>query len=259
MNPTLAYNIISHSSRRSASPSGEKVGRRPARRSRSSAAPIHLSAGVSADKRGAVRQGAPATKTLQFSSSRPHLRIIAPALWCAVEDRRKAVYENYAGRSEGAPGRRTAHPFSGLLFCGSCGHRMVDGGGASARYYRCSGATTGGVCSNRAPVREDALVDAAICKLDRLARPALQEQPREKAERRVTQYKSQTSRDLTVLQKELAKVSGSVHRLLTFIQETDDRDPPRPGSPGPHRRCRDRRAEARAQVARQVPHARGAA
>ena len=64
--------------------------------------------------------------------SRPDLRIIAPALWCAVEERRKAVYENYAGRSEGAPGRRTAHPFSGLLFCVGLWTSMVDGGSASA-------------------------------------------------------------------------------------------------------------------------------
>ncbi len=92
---------------------------------------------------------------------RPHLRIIPHSLWCTVQERRRAVYENYSGKSNGAPGRRTSHPFSGLLFCGVCGNRMVDGGGTSARYYKCSGAMTGGICANKAPVREDGGAQAA--------------------------------------------------------------------------------------------------
>jgi hypothetical protein len=48
---------------------------------------------------------------------------------------------------------------------------------------------------------------------------------RNKAKRRVKQYKSETSRDVSVVGWELAKVDVNVHRLLTFIQETDGKDP----------------------------------
>jgi site-specific DNA recombinase len=80
--------------------------------------------------------------------SRPHLRIVPDEIWSAVEARRKAVGENSSGRTDGAPGKKVTHPFSGLLHCSECGHRMTDAGGTSARYYRCSGATSGGICSN---------------------------------------------------------------------------------------------------------------
>lgn len=157
---------------------------------------------------------------------RPHLRIIPHSLWCAVQERRRAVYENYAGKSNGAPGRRTSHPFSGLLFCGVCGHRMVDGGGTSARYYRCSGATTGGICTNRAPVREDALIDAAFTELDRLAHlPALRVLLRERAARRIKDIKSDAGRSLVDLKREVAQADRKVERFLAFIEATKANDP----------------------------------
>ena len=60
---------------------------------------------------------------------RPHLRVVTEALWDAVKTRRGAVREHYSGRGQGAAGHRTLSPFSGLLFCGVCGHRMINKGG----------------------------------------------------------------------------------------------------------------------------------
>jgi hypothetical protein len=50
------------------------------------------------------------------------------SVWSAVESRKAAVARTYKGLP-GAPGHKRAHPFSGLLFCGVCGSKMIDAGG----------------------------------------------------------------------------------------------------------------------------------
>jgi Recombinase zinc beta ribbon domain len=87
-------------------------------------------------------------------ADRPHLRLVPDLLWEVVQARRSQVRVNYAGKGDGAPGQRTRHPFAGLLFCAVCGHRMVDAGGSSSRYYRCSAASSGGACVNTQLLRE---------------------------------------------------------------------------------------------------------
>lgn len=94
---------------------------------------------------------------------RPHLRIVPDDLWVAVEERKKLVAASYSGKP-GAPGRRTAHLFAGLLFCGQCGAKMVDAGGGSPRYYRCAAAASG-ACTNKLPAREDKLMGATVQEL----------------------------------------------------------------------------------------------
>ncbi len=153
---------------------------------------------------------------------RPHLRIIDPALWEVVRDRREAVRENYAGKGEGAAGHRTSHPLSGVLFCGVCGHRMVDGGGSSSRAYRCSAAATGGACSNKNRLREDVLLEAAITALKRvLFETSLREQIEEKIHARLATYVVKTNDERRRLERELARAEAEIGRLVSFVRTLD--------------------------------------
>ena len=94
------------------------------------------------------------------------------------------------------------------------------------RNYRCSGASTGGICTNRTPLREDALIDAAFAELDRLAHlPALQAQLREKVARRIKDIKSDAGRSLADLKREVSRVDRKVERFLAFIEATKVNDP----------------------------------
>ncbi len=131
------------------------------------------------------------------------------------------VRENYAGKGEGAPGHRTHHPFAGLLFCGVCGHRMVDGGGAT-RAYRCSADSTDGACTNKSRLREDVLLDAAVIELKRvLFQTDLREKLHEKIQARLATYKVESDDDRKRLERELARVDGEVRRLVTFVRTLD--------------------------------------
>lgn len=160
-------------------------------------------------------------------SDRPHLRIVPDDLWEAVRERRQEVRANYAGRGDGAPGHRTQRPMSGLLFCGLCGHRMVDAGGSSSRYYRCSAASTGGACRNQQKVREDVLVAAAVAELKRLLFDTdLREQLRLKIERRIATYRSRSGTEKRSLEKELTRLEAETDRLVSFIRTTDSSSSP---------------------------------
>ncbi len=153
---------------------------------------------------------------------RPHLRVVPEELWELVRARRGAVRENYSGAGTGAPGHRTKHPFSGLLFCGLCGHRFVDGGGSSCRVYRCSAATTGGACANVWRVREDVLLEAAVGELRRvLFQTDLREQLTKKIEARLATFKVKSNDERVKMEKALVSLDAEAARLVTFIRTTD--------------------------------------
>ena len=148
-------------------------------------------------------------------------------LWDAVEKRRAGVAGQYAGKPNGTPGRRTHYPFTGLLRCGVCGHRMVYGGGSSAHYYRCNGAITGGVCKSDRPVREDVLVAAAIAELKRiLLQPGLQDMLQEKIRSRLSRFQKRANTERQQLESEAKRSQPKIDRLVAFIGTTD------PGSTG---------------------------
>ena len=154
--------------------------------------------------------------------TRPHLRIVPDELWSAVRARRKAVGENASGRGHGAPGKKVRHPFSGLLHCSECGHRMTDAGGTSARYYRCSGASSGGICSNWRPVREDVLAQAAVEELRRvLTETSLRAKMMTRIEERLKTFSVEADQRRAPLERDLASKQAEIERLLNFIRSTD--------------------------------------
>lgn len=81
---------------------------------------------------------------------RPHLRIIPEEVWRATVRRIAAQRPGVSGLQR----RSLVYPFSGLLFCGSCGDRMVIAGGARRR-YRCGNRHKRGLCKNGLSVREE--------------------------------------------------------------------------------------------------------
>jgi site-specific DNA recombinase len=136
------------------------------------------------------------------SDLRPDLALVPPDLWHAVQERRARTANNLT-RKAGDSGRRTAHPYSGLLFCGACGSRFVDVGGSATRYYRCSAATQGGGCTNVFPIREDLLNDAAMSALQELLG--------------ATNTWQQVSRDIDELMKTASVEAGDERAALTSV------------------------------------------
>lgn len=149
---------------------------------------------------------------------RPHLRIVPQELWEGVRERRELVAANYAGKG-GAPGRRTAHPFSGILHCSLCGNRMVDTGGGASRHYRCAGAINGGVCANRQAVREDILIPVAVAELKRvLFTKKLHQQLREKIEKRIGALRNELGAEERQLEEQTHQLRSEVGRIVSFIR-----------------------------------------
>ena len=107
---------------------------------------------------------------------RSDLRLVDDETWNVVQERLAAVGAKYAAghgsKDRAAPGRKTVHPFSGLLFCASCGAPMVIAGGSPNRIYRCGDAHKRGTCKNRLSVKE-AVVRRCLLEAirERLATP----------------------------------------------------------------------------------------
>jgi DNA invertase Pin-like site-specific DNA recombinase len=155
-------------------------------------------------------------------TDRPHLRIVPQNLWDAVKARRAEVREHYSGRGEGAAGHRITAPFSGLLFCGVCGHRMINNGGSTSRAYKCSAATTGNACTNQRRLRQEDLVPAAVRELRRvLLQTDLHDKLREKIRARLKTFRMRADDERPKLERAMVKLDAEMNRLVTFIRSTD--------------------------------------
>lgn len=158
-------------------------------------------------------------------SERPHLRIIPQDLWDAVFERRELVAASYAGKG-GAPGRRTAHPFAGILHCMLCRNPMVDIGGGTSRHYRCAEAVNGGICNNKRSVREDVLITAAVDELKRLLLTReLYDQLREKVRRRIELLRQELGGEERRLEARVLQLKGEVDRIVAFVRTMDGGSP----------------------------------
>jgi hypothetical protein len=108
-----------------------------------------------------VRRPSPRAEAQVIAQERPHLRIIDPATWKAVQARLRAISAHYTKTKDGKPkgrsipGRATPYLFSSLLYCAACGGKMVIcGGSGSSSYYRCETHNKRGTCANDLSVRE---------------------------------------------------------------------------------------------------------
>jgi len=119
-------------------------------------------------------------------------------------------------------GTGAAYPFSGLLFCASCGAPMVVFGGTSATYYRCSDALKRGTCKSRLGVRENVIVEAAVGELKRvLLQPELMDFLRARVEERLFEMAKQARTNVSKTEQALKKVTLEVERQIEFIKNTD--------------------------------------
>ena len=153
--------------------------------------------------------------------SRTHLRLIPQDLWDGVQARLAAVTAKYKGKG-GAPGTKSARPFSGLMACGMCGRPMVHSGGSTSVYYRCSGAHSGRCCPNRAAVREDTLKQVAIAELRRvLTETTLYDELRSRIELRLKSFAGEVDDERGRLTRQLTRVTGEVERLVRFVRTSE--------------------------------------
>jgi site-specific DNA recombinase len=155
---------------------------------------------------------------------RPDLAIVTPDLFEAVQSRKRTVGVNAKGR-RGASGRKTSHPFSGLLFCHSCGSHMVFVGGGTKNYYLCNAARSAGTCGNKSLVREDFLIDHAIVELRRiLSSEELWNSIRADMEADLRALHTNSGSERAQVQRDVARYSSEISRLVSFVASTDDAD-----------------------------------
>jgi hypothetical protein len=103
-----------------------------------------------------------------------------------------------------------------------CGTVMVDAGGSSARYYRCSRASSAGACTNNRSVRGDVLERSAFEELRRVVvDTALHDQLRARIEERLKTFSVRSDDERKRLEGELAKLDQEVERLVNFVRTTD--------------------------------------
>jgi site-specific DNA recombinase len=160
-------------------------------------------------------------QTVFQTDTRPHLAIAPQDLWSAVAARKAGVANNLTGK-RGHSGRKTAHPYAGLLFCGVCGSSFMDVGGSATRYYRCRGAVEGGKCNNLLPVREDLLNDVAMSELRALLgdTKTWDKIQREISERMKTE-RFDVVDERSKLTREIQNAETAIDRLVHFITSTE--------------------------------------
>jgi site-specific DNA recombinase len=102
-----------------------------------------------------TKQFKPAHEHVRVSA--PHLRIVSDELWDRVEARLKHLAENQNARLLGGYNRSTnkQYLYSGMLFCGICGSRMIMGGKVGMGLYLCPNHRQNRGCTNGLSIRED--------------------------------------------------------------------------------------------------------
>ncbi len=159
---------------------------------------------------------------------RPELRIVSQELWSAVQERLEAKASLYVRNADGSPkgkalhGRGVNYPFSGLLFCGSCGATMTIVGGAPRRYM-CSAKHKRGNCANGATIHEH-VIKAGLLGAIRghlISRGGLSY-----ARKRFAEALGAMSRDERAEVKEvsdrIARTEQRIKGLVSFIADGDE-------------------------------------
>ncbi|MFN2975443.1 recombinase family protein [Terriglobus aquaticus] len=89
----------------------------------------------------------------------PELRIVSDELWAAAAERRSKMSSKQKSRVEGGYNRAKDRPylFSGFLFCGLCGEKLIANGLQSRSRYRCENARMHRGCTSRLSIPESVL------------------------------------------------------------------------------------------------------
>ncbi|HVY31269.1 MAG TPA: recombinase family protein [Polyangiaceae bacterium] len=157
----------------------------------------------------------------------PERRIIDEETWNAVRARAAAVRARYTGKRSGntAPGRGTAYPLSGLLFCGCCGATMVVTRGTSALYYRCGDYKKRRTCNNKLGVKEELVRHRIFEALqERLGSPNAVEYLRKRIAAYLGEARREVNRELTDVRGRLARTEQRIAALIRFLADGDRSD-----------------------------------
>jgi hypothetical protein len=102
----------------------------------------------------------------------PELRIVSEELWRGVEAQIELVNKRFGKRSVGGFGRMGHGPrylFSGFIYCGLCGSKMIIVSGKGRRgyvKYGCPSHRYRGVCENATMIRRDRLEEQLLTGLE---------------------------------------------------------------------------------------------
>lgn len=152
---------------------------------------------------------------------KPELRIVDDETWLAVNP----PAEERAARAAGKRGdARRAYLFSGLLHC-SCGASMQIRGGSSRMYYRCSDASSRGVCKKGASVAEDLVRTELLAAIaERVWSPATSATIRTILAALLDQRR--TSGELDAARRALAAADTKIARLTEVLVNDTGGAPP---------------------------------
>jgi DNA invertase Pin-like site-specific DNA recombinase len=176
------------------------------------------------------RRPRPATDREIIRQDRPELRVIDEPTWCAVQERLAGVRAKYTRADDGSPkgralgGRGAAHPLSGLLVCGDCGHPLIIYGGSSSSggpRYRCPD-NRKGMCGNGLSVGEAIVLRRFLPALrDHLASPAGLAHIRKRVAERLGSLARETRKELAERRERLARTVKRVQGLVVMQAEGD--------------------------------------
>lgn len=156
----------------------------------------------------------------------PERRIIDPDTWNEVHARLKRVREHYVkgtSKAGGNTGKRTSYPFSGLLFCGSCGSPMIIAGGSGPKYYRCGDNKKRGTCANSLTVREPVVRGRLLGAFNtRLTSPEAIAYLRQRIAELLGHASRALNADLNERSERLRRTEERIAGLVQFIADGDD-------------------------------------
>jgi len=156
----------------------------------------------------------------------PERRIIDQTTWDEVHLRLKRVHAHYvkgASKAGGNTGKRTSYPFSGLLFCGSCGSPMIIAGGSGPKYYRCGDNKKRGTCDNSLTIREPVVRDHLLGAFhDRLTSPQAVAHLRHRVAELLAQASRARTADIDERRQRLQRTEERIASLVRFIADGSD-------------------------------------
>jgi len=153
----------------------------------------------------------------------PELRIVSESIWDAVHARIRYVNEKLGiALQSGFSCAKHVYLFSGPLICGDCGARIIIISGGNNVRYGCPSYRRG-VCANRLPIRQTALEEQLIARLEeRLTQPAMLDYAlarfQEELEKRLAEIQKEAI-GVEDLRKERRTLQDKAERLADAVAE----------------------------------------
>jgi DNA invertase Pin-like site-specific DNA recombinase len=181
------------------------------------------------DSHGKKRQVAVAHEEI-VAVERPGLRIIDPQVWSKAQELLGKLMEIFGLKPQQKPRGSKAHytqaypkgPMGGLLFCGSCGARLVAQGGYKDVYYGCPNYRKGDGCEQLIRVPRQKALEVLIGFLRDAYQRHAERMPEvtRALEARLKELSARLPTDIESKLSEREKLGREIRNLTTAIAES---------------------------------------